>query len=68
MESFVKDLKLRHTVLLNGQSLFTDDFELSGVPQTFWIDREGKVLVAEFGYGGASALNRRTKLLIASQN
>ena len=61
---FVKNLKLNHNFLLNGEAVFRESYGLRGVPYTFWIDRKGKVFYVESGFESQRKLQERTKSLL----
>lgn len=50
IRSFMKSKKLAHPVLLNGRSTYYEVYRSRGVPKTYWIDREGKVVGSHLGF------------------
>ena len=64
IKRFVKKLKLKHQILLNGDAVFSKSYGLRGVPHTFWIDREGKVFKVECGFDSPRKLQDSTEQLL----
>lgn len=50
LQRFVKEKKLSHRVLLQGQSVAKGKYNLGPVPTTFWIDKRGKIVYQTFGF------------------
>ena len=65
LKRFVKENKLKHHILLNGEAVFRESYGLQGVPYTFWIDRQGKVFYVESGLESQRKLQERTTSLLA---
>jgi hypothetical protein len=64
LETMARKDDLKHRILLNGGEVFTEKYGLKGVPQTFWIDRSGKVAAAEVGFEDPKTLDKKTARLL----
>ena len=64
LKRFVKENKLKHHILLNGDVVATEAYGLRSVPHTFWIDREGKVFHVECGFDSPRKMEERTERLL----
>lgn len=65
LAEFVKDEKLRQTILLNGREVAKTSYGVKGVPTVFWIDRAGIVVDMEDDFKGPGPLEQRTTRLLA---
>ena len=63
VQKFVKDLNLKHRILLNGRPTAKEAYGIFTVPTVFFIDRDGKVVDVEF-QGGADALRAEARELL----
>jgi len=57
------DERLKHRILLYGGEA-ARRYKISSIPATFWIDREGMIVDAVYGFHGAEALEAKTRKLI----
>lgn len=64
LRRFVLDKKLEQLVLLEGSSVGTGLYGVTGVPATFWINRDG-VIVDSSRSGGSGDLEHKTAKLVA---
>lgn len=65
LKRWVRKEKMKQRVLLEGSSVL-EAYGGSGVPTVFWIDKNGIIVDAAGQALGASALNKKTKKLLAS--
>ena len=65
VSGFIKAGKLTYRNLLNGNSV-SQQYKVTSVPTTFWIDRKGIIVDSEVGFSmfGASTLESKTKTLL----
>jgi peroxiredoxin len=47
---FVDNEKLPYVVLLDGRGVFTGSYNGGGIPQTYLLDREGRIVYAQAGW------------------
>ncbi len=60
---FAKDQGIRYPVLLGGSKV-AERFGVDGIPATFYIDREGKVVSSEVGFPGEAAMERAVQEIL----
>ncbi len=53
---------LKHRVLLKGGEVSTEKYAVQGVPTTFLIDREGRILSRDVGFSPASSPSREAAI------
>ena len=62
VEKFVKEKKLKQKVLLKGGGIARSLYFVRGFPTSLLVDREGKIVDQEVGFGPGSAPGRESKL------
>jgi hypothetical protein len=64
VERFVRDMKVKYEILLDGRDVARGPYGVTGVPTVFFIDRDGKVSSVNGG-GSEADLNRRTASILS---
>ena len=62
MKAFVDDRKLTHPMVLQGGTLAREQYNVNAYPTTFWLDREGRVLEVDVGFGEGNVPKMRAKV------
>lgn len=67
VEKFVNEKKLKQKVVLMGGTVAREQYFVEAFPTTFLIDREGKIVEREVGFGPlmAPAKEKKIKDLLA---
>jgi len=63
VKQFVDSSKLKHRILLDGAAV-AEQYNVGGLPATCWINSKGTIVDCEVGFGGAAALEQKTKRLL----
>ena len=64
LAEFAKEKKLKHRILLNGGDVFSEKYNLSGIPILFWIDAQGVIIATDAGFDDPKSLERQTAHLV----
>ena len=67
LTKFVADNKLQQRILLNGNSVGKELYEVAGIPTSFWINRAGVIVDSHVDFDGPEVLDQKTRKLIAGQ-
>ena len=60
----MRDQNLKHKIMLNGRDV-GHQYGVFAVPTNLWINPQGIVVDAAFGFDGAEDLEHRTKNLLS---
>lgn len=69
VKRFVDKKKLTHPIVLMGGKTASESYGVRGYPTSFWLDREGKVVSFDvgFGEGGQKELKATLEKMLAPQ-
>lgn len=67
LAKFVAEGKLQQRVLLNGNSVGRELYEVTAVPTSFWINRAGVIVDSHVEFEGPGVLDQKTRKLIAGR-
>lgn len=59
VQAFVDERKLTHPIALMGGKIGRELYNVHGYPTSFWIDRQGRVLGHDIGYGAGKEVELR---------
>ena len=68
VRSFVMDNELPYTVILNGYEVFTEKYNGSGVPHSFLINPEGKVVYQHLGWDDSNRYELEEQIQLAIED
>ena len=62
VEKFVREKKLKQKVVIMGGAVAREKYFVEGFPTSFLIDREGKIVDREVGFGPGMAPAKEKKI------